>query len=85
MLIVIPRIVGMEEPDAAACQVQLAEKAGFVVLDLSDVYKGQDVYSILLESWDWHPNARGHLMIAQRLYEALKAEAAQIPMGLPEQ
>jgi lysophospholipase L1-like esterase len=85
VLIVIPRIVGMEEPEAAARQVQLAEEAGFVVLDMADVYKGQDIDSILLESWDWHPNARGHLLIAQRLYEALKAEAARIPMGLPEQ
>jgi D-alanyl-lipoteichoic acid acyltransferase DltB (MBOAT superfamily)/lysophospholipase L1-like esterase len=85
VMIVIPRIVGMEEPEAAARQVQLAEEAGFVVLDMADVYKGQDIDSILLESWDWHPNARGHLLIAQRLYEALKAEAARIPMGLPEQ
>ncbi len=85
VLIVIPRIVGMDEPEAAARQVQLAEQAGFIVLDLSDVYKGANPDSILLESWDWHPNARGHQLIAQRLYEALKAESARIPMGLPEQ
>jgi len=82
---VIPRIVGMDEPEAAARQVQLAKQAGFIVLDLSNVYKGANTDSILLESWDWHPNARGHQLIAQRLYEALKAESARIPMGLPEQ
>ena len=83
VLIVIPRIVGMEEPDAAARQVQLAEKAGFVVLDLSDVYKGQNVDSILLESWDWHPNAHGHQLIARRLYEALKLMQPGFPWACP--
>lgn len=85
VLIVIPRIVGMDEPEAAARQVQLADQAGFIVLDLSDVYKDANTDSILLESWDWHPNARGHQLIAQHLYEALQAESARIPMGLPEQ
>lgn len=85
VLIVIPRIVGVEEPDEATRQMQLAEQAGFVVLDLSDYDNGQDVDSILLETWDWHPNARGHALIAQHLYDLLKVEEARIPMGLADQ
>jgi hypothetical protein len=54
--------------------LRLAAAAGFVVVDLSDVYKGEDVAAIRLAEWDEHPNARGHRLIAARLYESLRAK-----------
>jgi hypothetical protein len=50
--------------------IQKAEEAGFTVIDLSNVYslKTED---ILLASWDWYPNATGHQLIADQLYEQL--------------
>jgi len=54
--------------------LRLAEGAGFVVLDLGDVFKGQDVAAIRLAEWDEHPNARGHRLMAAQLYESLQAK-----------
>ena len=51
--------------------MQLAEEAGFIVLDLSGIYKNQDIKSLHVAEWDDHPNGKGHQLIAARLYEAL--------------
>jgi hypothetical protein len=56
-----------ETPEA----FRAAEAAGFVVLDLSDVFKGQDLSSVRLAEWDDHPSAHGHELIASRLFTAL--------------
>jgi hypothetical protein len=48
----------------------LAEEAGFVVLELSDAYKNQDEASVVIAYWDKHPNAKGHRLITERLYQA---------------
>jgi D-alanyl-lipoteichoic acid acyltransferase DltB (MBOAT superfamily) len=53
--------------------VEIAEAAGFVVINLEDVYRQRELSSIRLAEWDDHPNARGHELIAQRLYEELVA------------
>jgi len=54
--------------------VRAAENAGFVMIDLGDVYKGQDLAAIRLAEWDQHPNARAHRLIAERLYDELQAK-----------
>lgn len=55
--------------------VHLAEKAGFVVINLSDVYENNVPEAIWVAEWDHHPNAKGHKLIADRLYaELLKRE-----------
>jgi D-alanyl-lipoteichoic acid acyltransferase DltB (MBOAT superfamily) len=59
-------------------QMRLAQQAGFVIIDLSDVYKGQDITTIRLAEWDDHPNARGHQLIAARLLTSLQAGKADI-------
>jgi D-alanyl-lipoteichoic acid acyltransferase DltB (MBOAT superfamily) len=51
--------------------VRLAEAAGFNIVNLSDVYKGEDIAAIRLAEWDEHPNARAHHLIAARIYDAL--------------
>jgi hypothetical protein len=53
---------------------RLAEEAGFIIVNLSDVYKNEDVAAIRLAEWDEHPNARGHRLMAARLYELLQAK-----------
>lgn len=50
-----------------------AVAAGYRIIDLSDVYAGHDEASLVVASWDKHPNALGHQLIAQRLTEALRA------------
>lgn len=53
----------------------MAEKAGFVTIDLHDLYIDVEggAKSLWVYDWDDHPNARGHGMIAGRLYRDLLA------------
>jgi hypothetical protein len=51
--------------------LRIAESAGFVVIDLGDVFQGHDLNSYALAAWDLHPNAFGHQLIAARLYDEL--------------
>lgn len=62
-----------EETPAA---VRIAQASGFVVINLEDVYKGHDIVTIRLAEWDDHPNALGHQLVADRLYEALSVNQA---------
>lgn len=54
----------------------LAEEAGFIVLDLSDVFEGHSVESLWRAEYDQHPNAKGHELIANRLYEEMMKNEA---------
>jgi ribosomal protein L39E len=65
-----------------------AVEAGFTIIDLSDVFRGQDEHSLILADWDKHPNAQGHRLIAQRLLKELRArpdlitgQGAPVPSG----
>ena len=70
--ILLPRIVGVDEVEESAHAIQQARDAGFIILDLHDVYGTGNIEAIRLESWDWHPNALGHQMIAEKLYQLLQ-------------
>jgi D-alanyl-lipoteichoic acid acyltransferase DltB (MBOAT superfamily) len=52
--------------------LRIAEAAGFVVIDLANIYKNEDIRALRVADWDNHPNARGHQLIAARLYDALR-------------
>lgn len=58
--------------------LQIADAAGFVVIDLSRVYEGQELASIRVSEYDDHPNRLGHQLVAERLYQAFKADAEAI-------
>lgn len=52
--------------------VALEREAGFVVIDMLDVYDSlPGLDGIWLAPWDRHPNAKGHRLIADRLYAGL--------------
>jgi len=68
----LPQVREGSWQDETAETVQLAEAAGFIVVDLTDVYKGEDHAAIRLAEWDEHPNARAHQLIAARIYAALQ-------------
>jgi hypothetical protein len=59
---------------------QLAEETGFIVINLSNAYENQDPESIVVAYWDKHPNADGHQLIAEKLYQALWEKREQIPV-----
>jgi len=83
--IYIPALELPSSDEVTAELRQLAEAAGFMTIDLSDVYAGQDIDKIIVAEWDKHPNARGHQLIAFRLYEELKARSEALRLGLDEE
>ena len=58
----------------------VAEQAGFIVLNLADAYQNQDPESLVVAYWDKHPNAKGHQLIADYLYQELRERSADIPL-----
>ena len=62
------------EPDDVARDMAPAAAAGFEMESLLDVYDGHDPQSLAVASWDDHPNARAHRLIADRLYQRICSE-----------
>jgi hypothetical protein len=56
-----------ETPDT----ISMARKAGFHIIDMSDLYHGIEG-ELAIAEWDNHPNARGHQLIAERLFAETK-------------
>ena len=83
--IFMPTLEDPLQEEEVARLARLAEEAGFVVLNLADAYDNQDLDSLVVAYWDKHPNAKGHSLIAERLYQALREKEAEIPLGLSAQ
>jgi D-alanyl-lipoteichoic acid acyltransferase DltB (MBOAT superfamily) len=58
--------------------IAIARSAGFQIIDLQDLYKGQDISSLRLAEWDDHPTQKGHQLIADRLFDAIQANRSGI-------
>jgi hypothetical protein len=81
--ICLPSEPGEKAFKKTAVLIRIAEQAGFIVLNLTDVYDGHPGPSLQVSAWDKHPNAIGHRLIAQRLYQALRGHQEIIPLGVP--
>jgi hypothetical protein len=44
----------------------------FNVIDLYDVYDGQDKAALMIAPWDDHPNAKGHALLADAIFREMK-------------
>ena len=60
-------------PSEIAWLPEMAREAGFEVIELFGVYGGEDLFSLRIADWDYHPNVRGHQLIAERLFAELAA------------
>lgn len=72
VLIFLPQVREGTWQEETPQTLRLAEDAGFTVINLADVYNGQDIATIRLAEWDEHPNVQGHALIASRLYDELR-------------
>jgi hypothetical protein len=70
----LPRLDDRDwEKDQLPLLIRAAEGAGFTVLDLTGAYESVgDRQALWAFRWDAHPNARGHQLIAELLYEKLE-------------
>ena len=68
----VPSTRHYAEPTPEGLELRrLASEAGFVVVDLFDIYNQSDVERIWIAPLDYHPNALGHHPIAERIEAAL--------------
>ncbi len=72
VLIFLPQVREGTWQEETPQTLRLAEDAGFTVINLADVYSGQNIATIRLAEWDEHPNVQGHALIASRLYDELR-------------
>jgi hypothetical protein len=70
----LPMVPDMRYAVDVEREKRLAENADFVLLDLTGVYDVPERASLWIAEWDAHPNARGHALIANRLYDLLDGE-----------
>jgi D-alanyl-lipoteichoic acid acyltransferase DltB (MBOAT superfamily) len=68
-------------PELVREMLERARAAGFATADFSDVYAGRDPATLRVSAWDFHPNAEGHRLIAERFHRELTTNGA---MGLPQ-
>lgn len=59
----------------------LAAQAGFATLSLEGAYGATDPETLSVAPWDGHPNARGHRLLADKLYAVLASPEAQPILG----
>jgi hypothetical protein len=79
--ILLPLAPGQKDnPAEVGPDLDLAKKAGFRVIDLSDAYDGHPWQSLWISEFDTHPNALGHQLLARRLYDRL-LELQLIPVN----
>jgi hypothetical protein len=67
----LPRDLPPAQAKDALREVELAEQAGFTVIDIADALDGVAYPSLWVRQWDQHMNARGHVLVADRLYPQL--------------
>jgi hypothetical protein len=75
------RDMPMEQSEPTQPILTLAAEAGYQIIDARGVYAGKDPNTLLVATWDKHPNATGHQVIADRLYdELIRQEALRKPV-----
>ena len=78
VFVFLPQVREGEWQDETPEILRIAERAGFTVIDLSGVYRGQDIAALRLAEWDEHPNQLGHQLIASLLFDELQKQPSTI-------
>ena len=53
----------------------LCEQAGFTFLEIDNPFITDDIRALQIADWDTHPNAEGHRLLAENLYQLIVREA----------
>jgi hypothetical protein len=76
--IFLPQVTSGAWEEETPETVAIARAAGFVVIDLEDIYRPYDYHNLRVAAWDDHPNVLGHQVIADRLYDELMSRRSQV-------
>jgi hypothetical protein len=55
-----------------------ADAAGFLVFNLLDLWQNRDKSALRAAEWDNHPNAAGHRLIANQLFELMEQHRSEL-------
>jgi alginate O-acetyltransferase complex protein AlgI len=61
--------------------ITVAKSLGFITIDLSSVYDSYDPKTLVVSSWDTHPNSKGHSLIADLLYKKIIENRGALHLG----
>ncbi len=59
------------DPDLQLELLGYAKSGGLDTFDLGDIYDAYDERKLIIFEWDYHPNVKGHQIIAERLHQEL--------------
>jgi len=76
----VPLVQWTEEPAEVAALESTATRGGMVPINLFDVFDEHTPESLIVATFDRHPNAQGHIVIAERLLAELERSAATAPL-----
>ena len=68
----LPRDLPPDQARSLARELELAQQAGFTLIDIGDALEGVAYPQLWVREFDQHMNARGHALVADRLYPALR-------------
>ena len=74
----VPALDDNEAPGEATALEKIAREKGFFTLNLQGCYGTKNTEALKIAQWDYHPNARGHALIAEKMLQELQREAGLI-------
>jgi hypothetical protein len=81
----VPVFVALDnvvEPSASEVRaLRDADAAGFLVFNLFDLWQNREKSALRVAEWDNHPNAAGHQLIADRLFELMRQHRSELRLG----
>ncbi|MEZ4701201.1 MAG: hypothetical protein R2834_12765 [Rhodothermales bacterium] len=75
------RETGGIDPEWYGILSKMVEDAGFTLINMEGAYGKHKTDAVQLASYDQHPNVRGHRLIAERIYNELKARPTLVPLA----
>lgn len=61
-------------PEPIEALIRQAKEAGFITHDLSGIYDDYEVDDIAVSTWDLHPNADGHQIMADEMVKMIRSD-----------
>jgi hypothetical protein len=70
-----------ETPRQRVQALDAAAAAGLKVFNLFDIWSGRDPVAFRIAPWDNHPNAAANRLIAERLYQLIRENSAELHLN----